>query len=340
MKISLCICLTALILSLTACDNTTKEAQVAPIVVSQGGYPFITEYKGTFYHTLQAPPPNSIVLRASQQIDSIAAGVSKMVWDGNAHGMMNIWSPELARINDKWYVYFEADDGNTDNHQIYVLENANVDPMQGEWTLRGPIVTDSEWNFGIHPSTIVVRGRQYLFWSGWQHRRAETETQCIFIAEMENPWTLKSGRVLISKPEYVWERQWINPDGSRSAYPIFVNENPEPFLSPDGEKIVVGYSASGIWTQYNTLGVLYASTDSDLLDPKSWTKLPEPQFLPDTEGGLFGASNISVVNSSTSNTTYMMYQAKEMDNGLSRSNIYIKTITWDVVSLPVFGTLQ
>ena len=75
----------------------------------------------------------------------------------------------------------------------------------------------------------MPNGQLYLLWSGWPERRHETETQCIYIARMENPWTTSSNRVMISLPDHEWERQWINPDGHRSAYPIYVNENPEAF---------------------------------------------------------------------------------------------------------------
>ena len=161
----------------------------------------------------------------------------------------------------------------------------------------------------------------------------------ILIAEMENPWTLSSERVMISSPVYEWERQWINPDGSRSAYPIYVNENPEPIVSPDGKNVVVVYSASGIWTEFNQLGMLYAPADSDLLDPAQWHKLPEPQFVPEEESGLFGTSNVSVIPGvAPDGSQKMVYQAKYYKpDGERIYDIRLKDITWDDASLPVFG---
>ena len=60
-------------------------------------------------------------------------------------------------------------------------------------------------------------GKRYLIWCGWQKRRVYQENQCIYIAEMENPWTLASDRILISEPEYEWECQWISIDGNKTA---------------------------------------------------------------------------------------------------------------------------
>lgn len=298
-------------------------------------YPNISEYDGTYYFIGQGP---DIAVYSSKYIDSLAYNEPVIVWRSGETGMSNIWSPEMERIGDKWYIYFEADDGNTDNHQIYVIENDNDNPLKGKWKLHGPILTYEEWNFGIHPSTVLVGDRQYLLWSGWEHRRAETETQCIFIAEMENPWTLKSARTLISSPDYEWERQWINPDGSRSAYPIFVNENPEGFVSPDGKKVMVAYSASGIWTPYTALGLLYADADSDLLDPESWTKMKEPQspiFLNDST--MTGISNISVLVPHDGSPAQVVFQAHTiMPQGWKVPSIYRKEIGWTAESLPDF----
>lgn len=336
MKIRAFHILLILIAVATGCQSEQPTKAEIDLFFPGGKYPNIAEYNGTYHYVMQAPPADKISIYSATSFDSLRTSTPTMVWDGKEKGVANIWSPCLQRIGDSWYIYFEADNGNTDNHQIYVIENRNEDPATGEWTLHGPIITNSEWNFGIHPSTVIVDGRQYLLWSGWEHRRVEAETQCIFIAEMENPWTLKSERVMISQPEYEWERQWINPDGSRSAYPIFVNENPEAFVSPDGKNLVVAYSASGIWTHYNSLGIVYASTASDLLDRKSWTKMEEPQFraAPD-DSTMYGTSNIAVLT--TSEGTNLFYQAKEVVNGFEETNIYHKTINWNEQSLPVFG---
>lgn len=331
----------ATLLLLTACPDR-KEGDVSTIIFSQGAYPQAMEHEGTYYIIKQSLNVDTIDIYATDNIEQMSNLRHKVVMTSSDTGMKNFYSPELHRIGGKWYIYFEADNGNTDNHHIYVLENSSADPMRGSWTQHGPVVTNSDWNFGIHPSTFSVAGRQYLIWSGWQKRRTESETQCIFIAEMENPWTLKSERVLLSSPQYEWERQWINPDATRSAYPIFVNENPEAMLSPDGSHVVIVYSASGIWTVFNSLGMLYAPAGSDLLDPQVWTKVSEPQFVADKESGLFGTSNISVVSTPDGERQFMLYQAKRLDtdgNGGTQvcQDIRLKEITWDNQGLPVFG---
>lgn len=315
-----------------------KNETTGQVVFKYGAYPYVTEHNGTYYYTMQTGQVDTIMLWAADNPRRLAETKGKVVLTSKMTELRDLWSPELHRINGKWYIYYEGDhNNNTDSHQIYCMENTADNPMEGKWIQHGPIMTNEEWNFGIHPTSVVVGGKQYLLWSGWEKRRIETETQCIFIAEMQNPWTLKSKRVLLSRPEYEWERQWITSDGLRSAYPIFVNENPEAFLSPDGRKVIVVYSASGIWTTYNTLGMLYANVGSDLLNPRSWKKMSEPQFVPDSTSTLCGASNVSVVMSADKKTTYVMYETKDKDKITLSRGIRIKEITWDANGLPVWG---
>ncbi len=337
MKVLCSILVLIIAAALSGCSKH-PETEVT-VLFEDGAYPSAVEHNGTYYYIMQGPRVGVLTLYSSSDISKIAQGETRDILKSEDYKMHNFYSPELHRIKDKWYVYFEADDGdNTDNHQLYVLENPSDDPMSGEWSLHGPIITDKDWNFGLHPSTFVVKDRQYLIWSGWPKRRIENETQCIFIAEMSNPWTTKSERVMISQPEYEWERQWINPDGSRSPYPIFVNENPQPMVSPDGRKIIIAYSASGIWTVYNTLGILSASTDADLLNPTSWVKLPEPQFTSDNTDSIYGTSNIAIIPSSDFSEYIMLYQAKQRDSeGEEHQSVRMKRIVCNEQGFPVFG---
>lgn len=328
--------LAAVTLLLTAGCSANENGN--EVLFSGGQYPQGITVGDSIYFTRQCDPADIITIYAATAPEDLPAGRSRVVADCPSMGIHHVYSPEIHKIGDKWYVYFEGDSGNTDTHQLYVLENSAKSPMQGEWTLHGPIITNDEWNFGLHPTVFENRGKLYMLWSGWAKRRVESETQCIFIAEMENPWTLGSKRVLISSPQYEWERQWINPDGSRTAYPIFVNENPEVLFSPDGKRVVVVYSASGIWTVFSSLGMLYADTDSDLLNPASWTKMKEPQFVPAEGSPLMGASNISVITLPGGKEQLMFYQAKYFDDqGNTHPDIYMKPIGWNSDNLPEFG---
>lgn len=295
-------------------------------------------HDGKYYFIKQDAHSAKIELWCADELKDLPKGKHKVVWmPKDSAALKNIWSPEIHFIQNRWYIYYEADDGNTDNHHLNVLENTAADPMQGEFRHKSTLMTNPEWNWALHPSVFTVRGKLYLIWSGWPKRRAEEETQCIYIASMENPWTISSERVMISSPDLEWERQWINPDGSRSAYPIYVNENPEAFLSRDKKNIIVCYTASGNWTLFNATGMLYASVDSNLLDPKSWHKCSEPVFASNAERGVYGACDISIVPSKDGRDTYLLYESKRLKGDGYIKDIRMKRIAWDDKGFPVFG---
>lgn len=321
------------------------EVKVAPTYTnplsSQGGSDAsAVYYGGKYYYTHETG--NDITLWETPDITDLSRAKSKKVWvPKNSASGKHLWDPEIRVIGGKWYIYFAADDGNTDNHQLYVIENDSIDPMEGDFKLRGPIVTNSEWNWGIHPATFEHKGSLYLLWSGWPSRRINMETQCIYIARMKNPWTLDSERILISRPEYEWERQWVNPDGSRTAYPIYVNEAPQFLRSKDGRTLIVYYAASGCWTPYYCTGMLTASADSDLLNPASWKKSPEPVFHQVPENEVYGPGSLSFVPSPDGKETYLMYHARNTPNSItgepeSRS-IRLQKVEWNADGMPDLG---
>ena len=309
-------------------------------ILPQGPDPWALWHDGNYYymHTLQ----DSLALWITPDITDLKNADRKTIWiPTEPTNSYHLWAPEIHNINDAWYVIYAADDGNTDNHQLYVLENKNKNPFEGEFVMKGRISTDKDDNWAIDASFFEHDGALYMVWSGWQTRRIDTETQCIYIAKMENPWTLESERVLISQPELEWERHYINENGWNPPYIIYVNEGPQPLKSPKGKYIHIIYSASGVWTPYYALGLLTAKSDSDLLDPKSWIKHGEPVFKQSPENGVFGTGHNSFFKSPDGTEDYILYHARDTevdppDAGDTRSPRAQK-IEWDENDYPVFG---
>lgn len=320
-------------------DEDKKQTYTNPLL-PVGPDPWALWHEGSYYymHTMQ----DSLVLWVTEDVTDLKNATKKTIWiPTDPSNAKDLWAPEIHNINGKWYVYYAADDGNTDNHQLYVLENENKNPFDGEFVMKGRISTDKDNNWAIDGSLFEHQGNWYMVWSGWQTRRVDTETQCIYIARMENPWTLGSERVLISKPELEWERQYINVDGSQPPYIIYVNEGPQPLKSPKGTYIHVVYSASGCWTPYYALGMLTAKADSDLLDPKSWIKSPESVFKQAPENGVYGTGHNSFFKSPDGTEDYILYHARDtqMDppgKGDTRSP-RAQRIEWNDKDYPIFG---
>lgn len=338
--------ITIIILLFYSCQNnkTIHNKEITntfknPILPS-GNNPQAIFHNGKYYYTHETN--DMILLWETNDLTKMSKALCKEVWrPKNNNEKHNLWAPEIHYINNKWYIYYAADDGNTDNHQIFVLENESKSPMEGEFKQKGPIITNKEWNWGIHASTFIHNNIQYLIWSGWPQRRVMEETQCIYIASMKNPWTLSSKRVMISQPQFSWERQWINPDGSRTAYPIYVNEAPTFLKSPNEDKFFIFYSASGCWTPYYCIGMLSCNANSDLLKAASWNKNPEPVFYLSEEDSVWGPGSPSFIPSPDGSEIYLLYHARKIPNGTTGSRELrsprIQKIKWDNNGIPILG---
>lgn len=335
-----------LLFCLSACvqKKSTEGAVENPVytnpVKEQGYQPWAAFYDGYYYYTQETF--KQIKLWRTKDITDLKKGAEKVVWvPTEISSTHHIWGVEMHRIGGKWYIYFAASDQNMDNHQIFVLENNVKDPFEGEFVMKGRISTDDNNNWAIHPNVMEHEGRLYMIWSGWQSRRVNVETQCIYIAEMKNPWTLASERVLLSKPEYEWERQWINPDGSRTGYTIYVNESPQFFKNRKGDKVFIFYSASGNWTSFYALGMLTADADSDLLHPDSWRKSERPVFKQCPENQVYGPGHCSFIPSPDNKEDYMLYDARGTDKSAFKPEARsprLQKIEWSADGMPYLGT--
>lgn len=348
LKITICL---VLIFACFSCKNKSEQSLIKETdssaatfrnpLMTVGPDPWVL-WHGDKYYYMQSMQ-DSLVLWVTKDITDLKHAQRKTIWiptdPSNSH---NLWAPEIHQINGKWYVYYAADDGNTDNHQLYVLENASKNPFDGQFVMKGRISTDKENNWAIDGSLFEHKGQLYMVWSGWQTQRVDTETQCIYIAKMANPWTLGSERVLISKPEYKWERIWINEKGWTPDYAVYVNEGPQSLMSPNGEYVHVVYSASGCWTPYYALGLLTAKSDADLLDSKSWVKYPEPVFKQSPENGVYGTGHNCFFKSPDGTEDYILYHARDTEvdppgKGDTRSPRAQK-IEWNDKGFPLMGT--
>jgi len=320
-------------------EATAASSYTNPLL-DHGYEPWAIFENGSYYYIQGAE--DRIVLWQTSDITDLRNARREEVWlPKEPSNAFHLWAPEIHRINGKWYIYFTADDGNTDNHHLYAIENPADDPFAGEFVMKGKIQTDPDDNWGIHASVFEHRGEWYMIWSGWQFRRVEAETQCIYIARMENPWTLASERVMISRPDREWERQWINPDGPRTAYPIYVNEAPQALFGPARDKVFVVYSASGNWTPYHALGMVWADADANLLTPESWHKVDTPVFAMDEMRSVYSVGSFCPVPSPDGTETYFLYQGRAVPNDPSGAGDSktprLQKLDWDARGFPVFG---
>ncbi len=106
-----------------------------------------------------------------------------------------------------------------------------------------------------------------------------------------------------------------------------------------GNKLFLVYSASGCWTDYYALGMLTASANSNLLDPASWKKSPEPVFKASSENSVFAPGHNAFFKSPDGKQDWILYHANDKPGegcGKDRSP-RIQQFSWRKDGTPDFG---
>lgn len=201
----------------------------------------------------------------------------------------NVWAPELHRLDDKWYLYFAADDGTNANHRMYVSARTADDPLGG-FTFVGKLTTPTE-RWAIDGTVLELGGHRYFIWSGWQG--FTDGQQDLYIARMSSAVSLTGDRVRIATPDYGWERNGLP-----------INEGPQ-VLQRGGSTHII-YSASGYWTKEYALGRL-TLTGSDPMLASSWRKQSTPVFA--QGNGVTGVGHASFVKSPDRSEDWIVYHA-------------------------------
>jgi GH43 family beta-xylosidase len=287
---------------LTQAGFGQSETFTNPLLPS-GADPWVIYHKGYYYYTNSLQ--NKLNIWKVKNLANLASAEKKTVWvpPSNTQYSKELWAPELHYLNNKWYMYFAADDGNNNNHRLYVLENSAADPLTGTWVFKGK-VGDATNKWAIDGSVFTHKGQLYMIWAGWEGD--ENGQQDIYIAKMKNPYTIDGPRVKISSPLYDWEK---NGDLHDANNPPHVNVNEGPEILKHGNKLFLVYSASGCWTDFYALGMLTAPANANLLDSKSWKKSPEPVFKKSEENGVYAPGHNSFFKSPDGTEDWIIYHA-------------------------------
>lgn len=299
-------------------------------IIEQRADPWVYKHTdGFYYFTASVPEYDRIELRKSETIQGIGSALSKTIWEKHATGAMgaHIWAPEIHFIDGKWYIYFAAGDAEQIwKISIYVLENSSLDPFEGTWVEKGQVKT--EWaTFSLDATTFENQGNRYLVWAQTDPKVGHGTN--IYIAEMENPWTIKGKQVEISRSEYEWEKVGF-----------WVNEGPA-VLKRNG-KIFISYSASATDHNY-CMGLLSTSESSNLLDPNSWSKAPNAVFETSEENSQYGPGHNSFTVSEDGTYDILIYHArnyKELQGSpLTDPNRHTRAqkLNWNEDGTPDFG---
>lgn len=225
-------------------DNRILENRPDPYVVERGGVYYFCYVGGG---GIRIAASGSVPL-GEMSTQARTVFTTKMTDIENAKH--NYWAPELHYIEASdfgakyagWYIYFCADSGIKEkpDHRMFVLRATEPDNALSDYEMVGEIMTDGD-RWAIDGTILRITSGSYkgvyCIWSGWEG--TENVAQNLYIQKMTSPSAVTGSRVLLSAPEYDWEKRGGTPS---------INEGPQ--ILQNGGVTHLIYSASGSWCRY------------------------------------------------------------------------------------------
>ena len=302
--------------------------------ILQRADPYVTYKDGWYYFTASIPAYDAIVLRRSRTLTGLAGAEEKVLWTKHKKGPQSehVWAPELHFLFGKWYIYYAAGDKD-DVWEIrpYVLTCTGDDPYENPWVECGPMqcADDDPFSFrafSLDATVFQDNGSWYYVWA--EKVGVGKQISNLYIARLETATKLATVQVLITTPDYDWERVGF-----------WVNEGPA--VIRHGDKIYLTYSASETGACY-CMGMLTATAGTDLLDPRRWKKERHPVLCTDAAKELYGPGHNSFTVDEEGRDV-MVYHARIEEkiegNPLYNPNrhAFLMPVLWDENDRPIFS---
>jgi GH43 family beta-xylosidase len=305
--------------------NDVKRTFSNPVF--DGADPWCIKKDGNYYYCFKSG--NGIAVSKSGLLTK--RGEIRKVWSAPSSGWNSscVWAPELHFFYGRWYIYYAAGESGPPfiYQQTGVLQSLTDDPL-GEYVDKGILYTgdnpdmknDNRW--AIDMTVFEYKNRLYAVWSGWVNKEITDKTsQHLYIAEMENPFTMKGLRTKISSPDQSWE----------TGGPLDLEEGPEAIINNNNLFII--YSCRESWTTDYRLGMLkLKSSESSLLNPDNWEK-SGPLFQ-----GPFGTGHCSFTTSPDGTENWIIYHSKKSTTNGWERDVRLQSFKWNSKGYPEFGT--
>ncbi len=302
--------------------------------ILQRADPYILRHTdGKYYFTATVPSYDKIVLRCADSLAELAQANEKELWHKHESGPQSehVWAPELHYLDGNWYIYYSASDKD-DIWALrpYVLMCEGQDPMTDPWVELGKMKRADEdpfsfEEFSLDATVFENHGKRYYVWA--EKVGIGKKISNLYIAEMERPDKLKTVQVLLTGPDYDWERIgfWVNEG------PAVIKRNGKIFLT---------YSASETGIYY-CVGLLSIDENEDLLDPRKWKKERYPVLGTDESLGIYGPGHNSFTVDEEGNDIMVYHARTEAEiegNPLYNPNRHaqLMKVQWGEDGYPVF----
>ena len=251
---------------------------------------------GYYYFTASVPQYDLIEIRRAKTLNYLEHADSRIIWKKHFSGRMgsHIWAPELHRIDGAWYIYFAAGDAEEVwNIRVYALVCHDENPMKGRWDECGMIDVGEE-SFSLDMTTFVHKGQRYNLWA---QTTESVPYSSVYIAKFKNALERESAPMLLTTPEYEWEKRGI-----------WVNEGPAVLIR--NGKIFVTYSAANTGANY-CMGLMWCDENADPMDKSAWHKSDKPVFRTSAENGQYGPGHNSFTTDG--GRDIMLYHARSYE---------------------------
>lgn len=302
--------------------------------IEQRADPYVMRHTdGKYYFTASVPAYDKIVLRRADSLKELQSAEETVIWTKHESGEMSkhIWAPELHYLDGKWYVYFAA--GERDDIwkiRPFILECSDEDPITGTWVEKGKMKRSDDdiysfEAFSLDATVFEHRGQRYYVWA--EKVSVGIQISNLYIARMESPTKLATAQVLLTTPDYDWER-----------VDIWVNEGPAVLIK--NGRIFLTFSASATGECY-CMGLLSIGEDEDLLDPRAWKKERYPVLTSSKEAGLYGPGHNSFTTL-PDGTDVCVYHARPYSEIVGdplydpNRHAMLMKVEWDEKGYPVF----
>lgn len=264
--------------------------------------------------------------------------IKKLTWK-KPDNFGYVWGPYVYRLDGKWYLYFSSGPEESFGYghpSFYVLENPSPDPFEGTWELKGESSNaDSDGQvtvkkgllntqgYGLACGVISIKGETYFTYTKYYYfpdpqNPANTKfDESPTIVKMKNPWTLEGPEATVAMPQYDWEKHGDN-----------INEG-AAVVERNG-KIYFAYSASSFMNDNYSVGVSVADVASNVMNPQSWIKYPEPVIKRSDENSSYGPGSPLFLKSEDGTEDWIMYHSiPTHGQGGGNRGIRAQRISWD-----------
>ena len=279
------------------------------IFIKDRADPFVTKgSNGWYYFTASYPMYGKydvegydrVILRRAKTIDGLADAEEKVIWDEKESdtAFRFIWAPEIHEIGGKWYVLFAASgsENNVWDIDCHIIMCEGCDPYNDKWVDKGKFIGADDFSFrgfSLDMTHFECNGKHYVAWA----QNGGNSNVYLATIDPKAPNKTTCPAVLLTKPEYDWERVKIP-----------VNEGPAAMIH--NGRIFLAFSASATGPEY-CIGLMYADENADLTDISNWTKLSTPLLTSEDLDGEYGPGYNSFVKDENGDWVFVYHSRDE-----------------------------